>query len=154
MATTNLRRLYFAIRSLSVLVSFQIMTSFISPALWVLYEPASVVSRVALLATFPTALALWWFASALAVLPFLLMQTFFSVCAYRRNLMKLANFGMIGGALAWVFMAFLARNLDYDFAVWNFLFNAVNSFVMAALMANSLNNDQKEKASLALGNPA
>ena len=145
MTTTNLRRLYATIRSLSVLVSFQIMTDFISPALWVLYEPTSVISKVATLASSPTALAVVWIASALAVFPFMVMQVFMPTCRYRRVVMKMANFGMIGGALVWVFMSFLSRNLDYEFAVWNFLFNAITSLAMAAIIANSLNNDQKEK---------
>ena len=151
MTTTNLRRLYATIRSLSVLVSFQIMTDFISPALWVLYEPTSVISKVATLASSPTALAVVWLASALAVFPFVFMQAFIPACRHRRVIMKTANFGMIGGALVWVFMSFLSRNLDYEFAVWNFIFNAITSLAMAAIIANSLNNDQKEKQTEAEG---
>ena len=145
MATKNLKRLYIAVRSLSVLVSFQIMAAFITPALWVLYEESSIISKVATLATSSTALAILWLVSALAVLPFVIMQAFLPVCRFRRIITKTANFGMIGGGLAWVFMAFLSRNLDYNFATWNFLFSAATAFAMAAILANSLNNDQKEK---------
>ena len=143
--TTHIERLKEAPRWLSVLVSFQIMSDFISPALWVLNERVSVISNIARLATNPTALALCWLAAAVMVLPFVLLQLFAPECHYRRTVIKIANYGIILGALVWVFMAFLARNLDYNFAVWNFLFNGFISLTFAALMASGLNNDQKER---------
>ena len=145
MKTTNIRRLYTAIRSLSVLVSFQIMIAFLSPAMFVLSAESSLPSKVASLATSSMALAVCWFISALAILPFVIMQTFFPACRYRRVIMRVANFGFIFGGLVWAFMAFLSRNLDYSLIVWNFSIYALIPFSMAAMMANSLNNDQKEK---------
>lgn len=121
------------------------MADFIGPALWVLNERASVISSIARLASNSTALALCWLAAALMVMPFVAVQLFAPECHYRRTVIKIANYGIILGALVWVFMAFLARNLDYNFAVWNFLFNGFISLTFAALMASGLNNDQKER---------
>lgn len=145
MSTSNIKILYLIIRSLSILVAFQIMSEFVSPALWVLYEPSSVVSKIAMLASSSKALAILWLLSASAILPFVIMQAFFPVCRYRRVIMKMANFGMIGGAAIWVLLAFVGRNLDYNFAIWNFIINALKAMAMVAIMATSLNNDQDEQ---------
>lgn len=142
--TADLTRLQAAVRSLSVLVSFEIVMDFVSPAMWVLSEQTSVLSNVARLSSSPTALALCWLLAALLVVPFVLMEVFWRGCKHRRSVIKLATYGMILGAVIWVFMAFLTRNLDYRFAVWNFLFNGAGSLAMGALMANGLNNDQIE----------
>ena len=148
MATKNLQRLYIAVRSLSVLVCLQIISEFISPALWILYEPASIVSKMARLSSSPEMIACLWFLSAAAVVPFVVMQIFAPWCKYRRMIMKISNFGMIGGASVWLFLAFAGRNLDYSFATWNFVINTFKALGMVAMMANSLNNDQKEKETL------
>ena len=142
--TTDLPRLQAAIRSLSVLISFSIVADFLSPALWILNEPTSVISRVASLATSEVFIAACWFTASSLVIPFVVMQVFFPDCIHRRRIIKSATHGLILGAVVWVFMAFLSRNLDYEFAVWNFLFNGLLALAMAALMANGLNNDQIE----------
>lgn len=142
--TTNLHHLHAAIRCLSVLVSFSILSDFVSPAMWVLSEPLSVLSRIAQHSYSPTGLAICWLLAAGMVMPFVVMQIFWPDYVYRRRVIKAANYGLIAGACIWGFLAFLSRNLDYGFAVWNFIFNSLVAIAMAALMANSLNNDQKE----------
>ena len=142
--TSDLSRLHSAIRSLSVLISFSIVADFLSPALWILNEPTSVISRVASLSTSEVFISACWFTASALVLPFVLMQLFYPDCVHRRKIIKAATYGMIIGAVVWVFMAFLSRNLDYEFAVWNFMFNGMMALSMAALMANGLNNDQIE----------
>ena len=142
--TTNSKRQYF-IRGLSVLAAMQIMAGFISPAMWILFGHTSVVSNVASLSSSARAMAIAWLICALAIAPFVVMQVFESSFSHRRVIIKLSNLGMMGGCMVWVFMAFLSRNLDYEFAIWNFLFNGVAALGMAALMANTLNNEQKEK---------
>lgn len=144
MITKSHNRLYATMRSLSVLIAFQIMAGFIGPALWVLYEPASIISKMASLSSSSTALAICWLVSAACIMPFATMQIFAPTCRYRRVIIKLSNFGMIGGACAWVLLSFVGRNLDYDFAIGVYISNAVIAFLMAGVMANSLNNDQKE----------
>ena len=142
--TTNLKRMYI-VRGLSVLVALQIMSGFISPAMWILFGHSSVVSNVALLSSSASAMAFAWLVCALAIAPFVAIQIFNPHAKHRRIIIKLSNLGMMGGCLVWVFMAFLSRNLDYEFAIWNFLFNGIAALGMAALMANTLNNEQKEK---------
>ena len=142
--TDDTTRLQSAVRSLSVLVAFELMMDFVSPALWVLTESASVLGTVARLSSSPTALAVCWLLAAALVLPFTVMQIGWPDFVYRRAVIKTATHGLILGAVVWVFMAFLSRNLDYRFAVGNFLFNGLASLALAALMAYGLNNEQKE----------
>ena len=142
--TNNIARLQTAVRCLSILVAFELMMDFVSPALWVLTEYASVISTVSRLASSSTALAAAWLLSAALVVPFVLMQIVWPDCRHRTSIIKTATYGLILGTLIWVFMAFLSRNLDYRFVFWIFLLNGLGSLGMAALMANSINNDQKE----------
>lgn len=142
--TSDVSRLQVAVRGMSILLAFNVINDFISPALWILNEPSSVLSRVASLSSSAFFLATCWFSAGLLVLPFFYMQLFSPACMFRRQIMKLAIYGMILGALIWGLMAFLSRNLDYQFAIFNFVFNAVMSLGFATLMANGLNNDQIE----------
>ncbi len=142
--TSDVERLHNAIRSLSVLVSFGIMADCISPAMWVLKESASVLYKVASLSSSSQAIAVCLLVSAALILPFVIMQLFYPDCHQRRQIIKIATYGMILGASIWGLMAFLSRNLDYKFALWNFVFNGLVALTMAAIMANSLNDDQKE----------
>lgn len=143
--TNSITRLQAALRSMAVLLSFNIVNNFISPALWILNEPASVLSRVASLSSSPTILASFWIAASLLVLPFFIMQFFFPNFLHRRIVIQLAIYGLIAGSVIWGFMAFLSRNLDYNFVIPNFIFNSLMALAFAALMANGLNNDQLEE---------
>lgn len=142
--TDNLPRLQAAVRGLAVLLAFNVVNDFVSPALWILNEPSSVLSRIASLSSSATLLAGCWLSAAAMVVPFFFMLLFFHECKYRRKIIQMAIYGMLIGAFIWGFMAFLSRNLDYQFAIFNFVFNALMSLAFAALMANGLNNDQLE----------
>jgi len=63
---------------------------------------------------------------------------------HRRIITKISNAGSLFGGLTWFFLAFIARNLDYEFIVLNFLIDGIGAFVLAALLANGLNDDQIE----------
>lgn len=56
----------------------------------------------------------------------------------------MCNYGSLLGGLTWFFMAFVARDLDYNFVVTNLIINGIGSFVLAALLADGLNDDQIE----------
>ena len=142
--TTDVNRLQNIVRMLSILIAFEIIMDFISPALWILTEHTSIIGTVARLASSSGSLAIAWLLSTALVAPFIVMQLIFPESIYRTAIIKSAVYGLILGTLIWVFMAFLSRNLDYRFVFWLFLFNSFGSFGMAALLANSINNDQKE----------
>lgn len=144
--TNNLRRLRFLTRAFSIIAAFEILMDFISPAMWILTTPASLTSKVAYLSTSGTALGVLWLLAGALVMPFVVMQFIDPDYEHRTATIKVCNVGNIMGALIWFFMAFLARNLDYSFIVFNFIFNGVGALVMAALLANSINNDQIETA--------
>ena len=141
--TDDIPRLQALARYLYVMLCLELMVDFVSPAMWVLTENGSVIGRIANLSS-PPLLAVCWLIAASAIVPFLVMQLWWPCCHYRRLIIKLASYGLILGALTWVFIAFLARNLDYQFAIWNFLFYGLASLAMAGLMSYGLNNDQKE----------
>ena len=144
--TSNTDRLQAMARCFSIVAAFEILMDFISPALWILTTPQSIVAKIANLSLSATALGAMWLMAAIFVLPFVFMQFFSPNYEHRRIVIKICNCGNICGALIWFFMAFLARNLDYQYIVFNFLLNGMASLVMAALLANSLNNDQIELA--------
>ena len=144
--TSNTDRLQFTVRALSILASFQIMMQFISPALWILTTPQSIVAKVAQGAYSAQVIGFSWLIASIFVIPYVIMQIFDHHHEHRRIIIKVCNIGNIAGALIWFFMAFMARNLEYGYVVFNFLLNGMGSLVMATLLANGLNNDQIEAA--------
>lgn len=144
--TSNTDRLQAMVRAMSIVAAFEILMDFVSPAIWILTTPQSILAKVAYLSLSGGALGVLWLLAALLVLPFVLMQIFNPGYEHRRRVIKLCNAGNINGALIWFFMAFLARNLDYEYIVFNFILNGIGGLVMATLLANGLNNDQIEAA--------
>ena len=144
--TSNIDRLQAMARCFSIVAACEILMDFISPAMWIMTTPQSIMAKVANTATSGTALGVVWLVAAALVMPFVLMQFINPNYEHRRAIIKLCNAGNIAGALIWFFMAFLARNLDYEFIIFNFILNGLGAIVMAALLANSLNNDQIENA--------
>ena len=146
--TTNLIRLQYMVRCMSVMAAFEILLDFVSPALWILTTPNSIIARVASLSSSSEVMGGCWLIAAAMVVPFVVMQLAWPAYKYRRPVIKLCNYGNLFGGLLWFLMAFMARNLDYGYIVPNFIVNGMGSFFMAALLANSLNNDQIEFALL------
>lgn len=144
--TSNTARLRFLTRAFSIVAAYKVLMDFISPAMWVLTTPESLTSKVAYLSTSGTALGVIFLLAGVLVMPFVVMQFVDPDNKHRTAVIKICNAGNICGAFIWFFMAFLARNLDYPFIVFNFLFNGVGALGLAALLANSINNDQIESA--------
>ena len=142
--TSNTDRLQAIARGFSILAAYEILMDFISPAIWVLTTPQSILAKVAALSLSAQCIGWMWMAASLLVMPFVLMQLLDPNYEHRRKIIKLCNYGIMTGACLWFFMAFLARNLDYQYIVFNFCFNGFGAIVMAALLANGLNNDQIE----------
>ena len=144
--TSNTDRLQTMARCFSIVAAYEILMDFISPAIWILSTPQSIIAKVASMSSSATVIGGLWLLASLLVIPFVLMQLFDPDCEHRRGVIKLCNYGIIAGAFLWFFMAFLARNLDYEYIILNFCFNGVGALVMAVMLANSLNNDQIESA--------
>ena len=142
--TSNIDRLQAMARFFSIVAAFEILMDFISPALWILTTPQSITAKIANLSMSAYTLGGLWLLAAGFVIPFVIMQMFNPNYEHRRQVVKLCNIGNLAGAFIWFFMAFLARNLDYEFVVFNFILNGLGGIVMAALLANGLNNDQIE----------
>ena len=133
-------------RCFSIVATFEILMDFISPALWILTTPQSIIAKVASMSTSANIIGGMWLMASVLVIPFVLMQLIDPDYENRRGVIKLCNYGISAGAMLWFFMAFLARNLDYEYIILNFCFNGVGALVMAGMLANSLNNDQIEAA--------
>lgn len=131
-------------RCFSAVAAFQVLMTFISPALWVLTSPQSTLARVSHLALSGTAIGWCWLAASALILPFIIMQIISPTSKHRRLITKMCNYGSLLGGLTWFFMAFVARDLDYNFVVTNLIINGIGSFVLAALLADGLNDDQIE----------
>ena len=132
------------IRGLSVLLCYEIAIDCISPAMWVVFENASVLSKIASLSSSALALSGLWVMSAMLLTPFIAMQLWLPNYSKRRTVTKLANIGLITGSCVWFFMAWLSRDLDYKFATLNFLFNGTGGMIMATLFALILNEEQNQ----------
>ena len=142
--TSNIERLQAMVRFFSLVAAFEILLDFISPAIWILTTPQSIIAKVAGLGTSAMSIGLVWLCASAFVIPFVLMQVFNPDYEHRRGIIKLCNIGNLAGAFMWFFMAFLARGLDYEYIIFNFIFNGSGALVMATLLANGLNNDQIE----------
>lgn len=131
-------------RCFSAVAAFQVLMTFISPALWILTTPQSIMARVANLAYSSELLGACWLAAAVLVLPYVVMQFVWPDYEHRRIVTKICNYGNITGGLIWFFMAFIARNLDYEYIIFNFLINGICSIILAAMLADGLNDSQLE----------
>lgn len=131
-------------RCFSGVAAFQVLMTFISPAMWIFTSPQSILARVSQLACSSTALGWCWIIAGACVVPFIVMQLVHPTYKHRRIVTKISNAGSLFGGLTWFFIAFIARNLDYEFIVLNFLINGIGAFVMAALLADGLNDEQLE----------
>lgn len=146
--TNDTDRLQTMARAFSLIAAFEILMDFISPAMWILTTPGSITAKVANMSLSAPVLGGLWIFAAVLVVPFVLMQVFNPEYQHRRGVIKLCNYGNIAGALIWFFMAFLARNLDYEYIILNFVINGIGGLAMATLLAIGLNNDQIEGALL------
>ena len=131
-------------RCFSSIAAFQVLMTFISPAMWILTSPQSILAVVSHLAFSGLILGWCWLLSASLIVPFIVMQIACPTYKYRRAVTKMCNYGSLFGGLIWFFMAFIARTLDYEFIVVNFIINGIGAFVLATLLADGLNDDQIE----------
>ncbi|MEO8391232.1 hypothetical protein [Polaromonas sp.] len=130
-------------RLLSVLLSCSLIFNMVDPALLILKEPASLVSHIARITHSPVAIAATFLLMAALAAPFMVMQTFAPKTRHRRRVIRLGCLALCCGGLLWVFLAYLSRNLDYATVTGIFIRNGAWNIALAAVLANSINNEQK-----------
>lgn len=127
-------------RLLSVVLSLDMIQNMVSPAVWILGTSHSVVSTVSRLAAYPQVIAYCWLALAFLMLPYTWEQITGKPCV---ACTRLACFSLCAGGVLWVFLAYLARSLDYPNIDFLFGFNGLISILMGAVLANSINDEQR-----------
>lgn len=135
--------LYFELRLMGALLACALGGDMLIGGLWVL-SAQSLTGRIAQLSTFPTALAVVWMTLSLLVVPYLLLQVFNCFLQYRATVTRLACRAVLAGGVIWIYLAFLSKNLDYEYVTAIFIANGLLNVGMAAILANSLNTAQKD----------
>lgn len=130
-------------RLLSVLLSASLIFNMIDPALLILNEEGSLVALVARMTHRPALVAGLFIVMAGLAAPYVLMQVFNPTVRYRRRVVRLACLALCLGGVVWVLLGYLSRNLDYATITGIFLRNGVGNIALAAVLANSINNEQK-----------
>lgn len=136
MVMSNARR---TIRLLSVLLALTMTKNMISPALWILGERRSVISAIASLSSSAQVLAWLWLTAAALMLPYLLAQL---ANHASRRATRLACLALSASGVLWMYIAFLARNLDYQYIGSLLVFDGLMCIALSALLANSINDEQ------------
>ena len=127
-------------RLLAIVLGLDMVQNMVSPAVWILGASSSIVSKVARLAAYPDAVAWAWLAMSALMLPYLITQIGGRSCVLCT---RLACMGLCGGGVLWMFLAWLGRDLDYAALIYLFGFNCLISIAMGAVLALSINDDQK-----------
>lgn len=136
-ATARLARL------LSIVLALDMIQNMVSPAVWILGASVSIVAKVARLASYPDSIAWAWLAMSALMLPYLATQLSGRTCMVCT---RMACWGLCGGGALWMFLAWLGRNLDYPALISLFGFNCLISIAMGAVLAASINDNQKIQA--------
>ena len=120
-------------------MALDMIENMISPALWILGEQRSLISTIASLSSSRTVLGYAWLAAAVMLLPYLVAQL---IDKGSRRTTRLACLSLSLSGVLWTYIAFLARNLDYQYVSGLFIFDGLISLVMAGVLANSINDEQ------------
>lgn len=135
------RDLKIEVRVLGALLALSFASNMVLDALWILSEQ-TMISKVARLSTCPWALVAYWLITSALIMPFFLMQTFGLFEKYRYRVTQLACRAVMAGAFLYGFLAFLARNLDYDFVMTSFIASSFLNMSMAVALAYGINRGQ------------
>jgi MFS family permease len=127
------------IRLLSVLMALDMVENMISPVLWIFGEQRSVLATITTLSSSAHALAWAWLAAAALMLPYLIAQL---TDRASRRATRLACLALSASGVLWMYVAFLARNLDYQYVGGLFIFDGLVCLALAGVLANSINDAQ------------
>jgi MFS family permease len=127
------------IRLLSVLMALDMIENMISPALWILGEQRSVIATIASLSTSRPMLGYAFLVAASLMLPYLIARLA-DRASHRTT--RLACLALSASGVLWMYVAFLARNLDYQYVGGLFIFDGLVCLALAGVLANSINDAQ------------
>ena len=126
-------------RLMGALVAFLLAARMFTGALWIL-TPESVTGKIAALSMYPTAMAYLWMALSVCVVPFMISQVFNCWHQYVGPITYITIRVIIAGGCMWGYLAFQTRNLDYKYVTEIFILDTLTCIAMAAVLANSRNN--------------
>ena len=132
-------------RLLGAVLAFELAKSMFTGGLWVL-SVQSVTGRIAQLSTYPRVLAGVWICLGLLVVPYLLLQAFCIGKRYSATITRIACRAILASGVIWCYLAYLSKNLDYEYVTEIFILNGLVCVFTAAILANSLNNAQRRAA--------
>lgn len=131
-------------RLLCAVLAFELMKGMATGGLWIL-SPQSITGRIAALSTYPTVLATVWIALSLFVLPFFLTTLCDSETRYSHIISWLGRRAILCSGVIWCFLAFLSKNLDYEFVTAIFISNGVTCLAVSFVLARSINSAQRRR---------
>jgi len=129
-------------RLMGAVLAFELAKGMLCGGFWVM-SPVSITGKVALLSTYPAVVGVVWIALSTLVLPYLTMQLFGIGQRYRAKLSRLACRAILASGVIWCYLAYLSKNLDYDFVTVIFLFNGMTCICTSAVLAIGLNRSQR-----------
>lgn len=141
----ELRHTQLHVRILSFLLSCSMLFDLLDPALFILTVPTSIVHKIANLVQAPEVLGATFIILAVFLLPFLLMQIFCPNCPARRDVTRLACFGLLAAGVLWMFLAWMTRNMDIGPVTGVYLRTGLGAFGFSFCLALSLNSEQARK---------
>jgi len=130
-------------RLMSILVAIDVTTGFVSPAIFILTEPSSIIYKTTRLATIPELFGILFLVAGVLALPFILMQMFSPKIKCRRHIMRLTTFAMCAGGVVWFYLAYLSKNLDFTGATAVYLMNGAVAVSLGGILSITLNNKLK-----------
>jgi len=136
------RDLKIEVRLLGGLLATALGGNMVVDALWIFSEH-TVMSKIAQLSTYPQALAYYWMLSAVLITPYFLVQVLNMFKSHNRRITRLACWSIMAGGVLYAFMAFLSRNLDYQYVTASFVASSILNMAMATALAYTLNSSQR-----------
>ena len=127
---------------MGAVLAFELAKGMLCGGLWVM-SPVSITGKVALLSTYPALIGAVWIALSVLVLPYLAMQLFGVGQRYRAKLSRLACRSILASGVICCYLAYLSKNLDYDYVTAIFLFNGMTCICTSAVLALGLNRSQR-----------
>ncbi len=140
--TNTLEDVQFESRLKGALLAFVLAGGMMMGGLWIL-SGESITGKVARLSSYPQAIAIVWMLLALLVLPYFLNQVCNCLHDYQRQVVRLACRAVLAGGVIWVYLAWLSRNLDFQYITLIFVINGLSAVGMAAVLAHKLNRAQQ-----------
>jgi len=131
-------------RLLCAVLAYELSKSMATGGLWIL-SSQSITGRIAALSTYPNVLAIVWIALSLLVLPFFFAKLLNAESRYSRLIAWFGRRAILCGGVIWFFLAFLSKNLDYEFVTMIFIANGATCFAVSLVLARGINNAQRRR---------